>query len=760
MALEQTEIKKVITVDLGNTTTSLKDYKKHIDELRGSLLQLDETSEEYQKIAQEVANEQNKLNEVMKVGKTNTDAAEGSYNQLAQTMSELKKQWKATADETERAELGQRILDINNQLKELDASTGNYQRNVGDYANAFEQAFDKCLDGISSIDGPLGEIGGMTKQLIPVIKSVNATAVAGLSGVKKALASTGIGLLIVAVGELAAHWEDLKKLVGDMIGVQDTYTAAVEASKQAMEQLKNEVKEANKEIKNQSNLMAAQGASRLEVLNAELVDEKKILDDLWKQYNQKIDFYNLYKDAGARSQRKAAELRKEEADAIYEEIKAQQELVNSTKQNIKVQEATLEKAAKDRIAAIELSTKSQEEQLRIQYEKDLALAEEYGLSTVTIEQKYQEDLANLRAKANKDKQDTKKTDTQILLEQQKREAEQILARVHKSTTDELELLEETYNKEKALLESLGLDTAELTQEYEDNRQKIIQKKEDEIYKEVKDRYDEVKDRYDNILSIYDAEAEQLQFEAGIEIEDAQQLADAKYQIEQDLLDKKIAALEQYREEVMLTNQDISGIEAELDGLRRQYANNKMQYDKESADYAKKMAEQEKKDKQTALTSSLSVASSVFGALADLQEENSEEYKAFAIMETTISTLEGAINAYKSMAGIPYVGPALGVAAAAAVTLAGIANINKIRSTNKDSGGSPTAVAAPQIESADSAMASVNPLLDEQTDINRMTSLNENGDSTKETQNLRVYVVDQDIRDADHKAKVVEDNTTF
>lgn len=753
MALEQNEIKKVITVDLGNTTTSLKDYKKHIDELRGSLLQLDETSEEYQKIAQEVTNEQNKLNEVMKVGKTNTDAAEGSYNQLAQTMSELKKQWKATADETERAELGQKILDINNQLKELDASTGNYQRNVGDYANAFEQAFDKCLDGISSIDGPLGEIGGMTKQLIPVIKSVNATAVAGLSGVKKALASTGIGLLIVAVGELAAHWEDLKKLVGDMIGVQDTYTAAVEASKQAMEQLKNEVKEANKEIKNQTNLMAAQGASRLEVLNTELVDEKKILDDLWKQYNQKIDFYNLYKDAGAKSQRQAAQLRKEEADAIYEEIKAQQELVNQTKQNIKVQEATLEKAAKDRIAAIELSTKSQEEQLRIQYEKDIALAEEYGLSTVAIEQKYQEDLANLRAKANKDKQDASKTDAQILLEQQQREAEQILARVHKSTTDELELLEETYNSEKALLETLGLDTAELTQEYEDNRKKIIQKKEDEIYKDVKERYD-------NILSIYDGEAEQLEFEAGIEIEDAQQLADAKYKIEQDLLDKKIAALEQYRDEVMLTNQDISGIETELDGLRRQYANNKMQYDKESADYAKKMAEQEKKDKQTALTSSLSVASSVFGALADLQEENSEEYKAFAIMETTISTLEGAINAYKSMAGIPYVGPALGVAAAAAVTLAGIANINKIRSTNKDSGGSPTAVAAPQIELANSAMASVNPLLDEQTDINRMTSLNENGDSTKETQNLRVYVVDQDIRDADHKAKVVEDNTTF
>lgn len=208
------EIKKVISVDLGNTSTSLKDYKKHIDQLRGSLLQLDETSEEYVKISKEIKTEQDKLNEVMKVGKINTDAAEGSYNQLAQTMAELKKQWKATADEAERANLGKQILDINNQLKELDASTGNYQRNVGDYTNAFEQAFDKCLDGIKTLDGPIGELGGTVKNLIPVIKSVNATAVAGLSGVKKAIASTGIGLLIIAIGELITHWDKFTKLIG------------------------------------------------------------------------------------------------------------------------------------------------------------------------------------------------------------------------------------------------------------------------------------------------------------------------------------------------------------------------------------------------------------------------------------------------------------------------------------------------------------------------------------------------------------------
>lgn len=749
--VEQSEIKKVITIDLGNTSTSLKDYKKHIDELRGSLLQLDETSEEYDKIAKEIKEEQDKLNEVMKVGKQTTDAAEGSYNQLAQTMSELKRQWKATADEAERNELGAKILDINNQLKELDASTGNYQRNVGDYSNAFEAAFDKCLDGIKSIDGPLGEIGGMTKQLIPVIKSINATAVSGLSGIKKAIASTGIGLLVVAVGELAAHWEDLKKIVGDMIGVQDTYTQAVEASKAAMESLKNEIKEANNEIKNQSSLMAAQGATRLEILNSELTDEKKIVDDLWKQYNQKIDFYNLYKDAGAKSQRQAAELRKEEADAIWEQIKAQEQLVKQTEQNINIQKATLEKAAKDRIKTIEESLLSETEKLNIQYEKDLEMAEQYGLDTTKITEKYNQDLIALNSKASKEKQDIKKTESDILLEQEKKEAEQILARVHASTTDELTLLEEKYNKEKSLLEKLGEDTIGLTQEYEEKRKEIIKKEEDAIQSVEDERYKNIKERFD-------AEAEQLKFEAELEIEDEQALADAKYQIEQDLLDKKIAAQELYLEEFNGTQEELIEAEEELDALRKEKANNKKQYEKETTDFAKKKAEEEKQAKIAALNATLNLAGSVFGAMADMSEEGSQQQKNLQIAETTINTLAGAIGAFlQGMATYPApYGAIIGAASAAAATAAGIAQIAKIKSVS--SSGSNSSIGSPQVSAP--SMTNVNPLLDETSDLNRMEMSGMQGDSSQEEKNIRVYVVDQDIREANTKAEVVEENATF
>ncbi len=53
-------------------------------------------------------------------------------------------------------------------------------------------------------------------------------------------------------------------------------------------------------------------------------------------------------------------------------------------------------------------------------------------------------------------------------------------------------------------------------------------------------------------------------------------------------------------------------------------------------------------------------------------------KAFAIANTIIKTQEGAQAAYSAMAGIPFVGPALGMAAAAAVIADGTARLSTIR----------------------------------------------------------------------------------
>ena len=178
-------------------------------------------------------------------------------------------------------------------------------------------------------------------------------------------------------------------------------------------------------------------------------------------------------------------------------------------------------------------------------------------------------------------------------------------------------------------------------------------------------------------------SEVLEFE-GSSLEKEKAELDAKWGIEEQYYLQRIELQQQYLDFFVGTEEEQKQAEEELDALRQQFSNKKMKYDSDAAKNAKKLAAQEKKDKEQALTATLSTAGNVFGALADLSEENSGTQKLFAIMETTMSTLTGAINAYKSMAGIPIVGPGLGVTAAAAVTAAGIANINKIKSTTKES----------------------------------------------------------------------------
>lgn len=64
----------------------------------------------------------------------------------------------------------------------------------------------------------------------------------------------------------------------------------------------------------------------------------------------------------------------------------------------------------------------------------------------------------------------------------------------------------------------------------------------------------------------------------------------------------------------------------------------------------------------------------------------EVWKAASIAETVINTYKAAVGAYSAMASIPYVGPALGAAAAAAAVAYGMAQVARIRAM-KFGGGS-------------------------------------------------------------------------
>ena len=61
-----------------------------------------------------------------------------------------------------------------------------------------------------------------------------------------------------------------------------------------------------------------------------------------------------------------------------------------------------------------------------------------------------------------------------------------------------------------------------------------------------------------------------------------------------------------------------------------------------------------------------------------QEEYAAIFKTAAIAEVTINTAKAAMAAFNAMAGIPFVGPALGAVAAGAAIAVGGVQINEIR----------------------------------------------------------------------------------
>lgn len=82
-------------------------------------------------------------------------------------------------------------------------------------------------------------------------------------------------------------------------------------------------------------------------------------------------------------------------------------------------------------------------------------------------------------------------------------------------------------------------------------------------------------------------------------------------------------------------------------------------------------------------------------MSKLQNSKSKELvavgKAAGIAQATIDTAQGAIAAYQAMAHIPYVGPALGIAAAAAITAYGAERIAEIGGIKMAEGGLVKAV---------------------------------------------------------------------
>ena len=93
-----------------------------------------------------------------------------------------------------------------------------------------------------------------------------------------------------------------------------------------------------------------------------------------------------------------------------------------------------------------------------------------------------------------------------------------------------------------------------------------------------------------------------------------------------------------------------------------------------------------KKKAAAREQWLAAGANTLKQAASLLGESTDAGKAAAIAATTIDTYQSATSAYKSLSGIPVVGPALGTVAAGVAIAAGLANVKKIISVKTPKGG--------------------------------------------------------------------------
>ena len=111
---------------------SLKEYKKSIDDLRASLLNLEKGSEEYNATVEEIAEKQNKLNEVMNAGKTTYDSTTNSLNGMKEKLKELKAEFGNMEVGTDKSQAAQKeIGELNGKIGEVEQGMGIFSRNVG-----------------------------------------------------------------------------------------------------------------------------------------------------------------------------------------------------------------------------------------------------------------------------------------------------------------------------------------------------------------------------------------------------------------------------------------------------------------------------------------------------------------------------------------------------------------------------------------------------------------------------------------------------
>ena len=647
----------ILRVDTGEAVTSVQDLKDNIKALKDVVAQAEIGSEEYQKALNELRVNQNALKDAMyatsasmeDVAKSATGASE-SYNSLVHRMAALKEEFRSTGDAARRMELGAQIKEVNDQLKEMDALQGNFQRNVGNYAGSLKSVIQdipsfagparKGLDDINKSMGLISKnpLMGIITLLFPLIMKItdglkeNKTALDAIDKAMKALQP--VFNVVTKTVETLAGW--ISKAVDWFVKLLDQ----------------------NKET------FASIVSGAVGVGNAIL---QYLLTPIRTVVEAAKGLGNIFKDIFTGNWSKI----KEDAETAFGGIK-------------------------DAIGK------------GFDFKQNFAAGKEAG-------QKFVDGLLTMKPKA-------------------KDAGKAVGASVREGVKDELDKMAEDVDK---AMDKVFADW----QKAEEERNKLAEAQERRRLDAIA-RQEEVSKRVNGIM-----------------IDDAKDLAEAQYQTQLEANEKRLAALRQFADDAIARGDIDKWLEYEQQAADLSVDIELDRAEREKAIRAQELEEMKKVQEQkiSAMQSLASATGNILGALADMMESSAEgdkkaanKVKGLRIASATIDMLQGAVTAYSSAQtlGVP-LGPIVGAANAAAVTAMGIANIQKIRSTQVGGSGTTAAptVSAPRVD-VGPAQTTVIRGANEEDLLNRMAG------------SQRVYILQSDIEAAGHTSKVQVAEASF
>jgi DNA repair exonuclease SbcCD ATPase subunit len=183
---------------------------------------------------------------------------EASYADLSNALNDLRERYKdlvvqGKANTEEAAKLRDAIVKLDRELKEIDFSVGQFQRNVGNYAQSFKEALMDFFRGA----GPAGQailgLGFAAQRAGDAFRAAGG----GVKGFARAVveagrALRGVGLLLIL--------EAISKLASLGKGIE-----ALEKAKERIDALRDEIK-LNEQLAAIKLKLDAQEASSLETL--------------------------------------------------------------------------------------------------------------------------------------------------------------------------------------------------------------------------------------------------------------------------------------------------------------------------------------------------------------------------------------------------------------------------------------------------------------------------------------------------------------